>query len=117
MADHISSLDPEVLKNVLVLVADTTSVNTGCNKGVFKFIRDFFLKTFSIEIHTLECLLHTVELIFKHFFLHVEGPTSCADKLKNDAVYNLIGKINSTVDLKQHGDSINADVLGCQDHT
>lgn len=113
LADHIANLDPEILKNVFVLVADTTSVNTGCNKGVFKLVRDFFLKEFSIEIHTLECLLHTVELLFKHFFLHVEGPTSCADKLKKNAVYNMIGKINGTVDLKQCGDSMMSDTLTC----
>ena len=37
--------------------------------------------------------MHTVELLFKHFFTAIEGPTQSSNKLQSDSVYNLIGKI------------------------
>ena len=72
---EIQSLDPALLSMVRLLVADTTSLNTGCNIGVFKRVKDYFKRHFNIDVHTVECLMHTIEIIFKHFFLWIEGPS------------------------------------------
>ena len=46
----------------------------------------------------MECLVHVIELLFRHFFCFVEGPSKSPDKLAKNAVYNLIGSINETVE-------------------
>ena len=97
--EDIIKMDPEILRKILIFVADTTAVNTGCRKGAFTLIKAYFMREYNIEIHTIECLNHIVELLFRHFFLYVEGPAISTDKLSKDAVYNLIDKINGKVEL------------------
>ena len=94
--NHVRNIDETILSKVLCLVADTTAVNTGCKMGAFKRIQGYIISKQGIEIHTLECLVHIIELLFRHFFCYVEGPSKSPDKLAKDAVYNLIGSINNT---------------------
>ena len=39
-----------------------------------------------------------IELLFRHFFCEVEGPSKSPDKLSTDAVFNLIGSINNSIE-------------------
>ena len=94
VTEQIIEMDQEILKNVKVLIADTTSINTGCNSGVFKRVKQYFIENFNRDVHVVECLMHTIELLFKHFFLTIEGPSQSAKTLKANTVYNMIGKMN-----------------------
>ena len=95
--DHIKTLDRDLLEKIFVIVADTTSVNSGCLTGVFRQARDYFKSEFNRDVHTVECQLHVIELFFKHFFLYVEGPSKAPDKLPKGSLYNLIGKTETAV--------------------
>ena len=96
--EEVITFEPGFLKKILSIVADTTAVNTGCKNGAFKRIRDYILANYGIEVHALECLMHIIELLFRHFFCFIDGPAKGPDKLADDAVYNLIGTINGAVD-------------------
>ena len=109
--NEVKAFSPMFLRKILCLVADTTSVNTGCKTGAFKRIKDYLLTNYGIEVHALECLMHVVELLFRYFFLLIEGPAKSPDKLQKDAVYNLISKINASVDDMKKLDSFQ--VLQC----
>ena len=44
------------------------------------------------DIHTVKYALHVIKLLFRHFFLHIKGPSKNVDKLSEDAMYNTIDK-------------------------
>ena len=111
--NHVRNIDETILSKVLCLVADTTAVNTGCKMGAFKRIQGYIISKQGIEIHTLECLVHIIELLFRHFFCYVEGPSKSPDKFPKDAVYNLIGSINNTVENMSVQD--NFSIITCPD--
>ena len=97
LSNQVKSFDSEFLLKILCLVADTTALNTGCKKGAFKQIVHHLMVQYGIELHALECLMHVVELLFKHFFLFIDGPAKSPEKLQKDAVYNFITTINDSV--------------------
>ena len=103
--DELKSIDERVLVKVAAVVADTTSLNTGCNTGVFRLLKDYFKSKFNRDILTLECLLHMVELLFRHFFLEIEGPSKAPDKLPKGSFYNIIGKFEHSRADFQPGDN------------
>lgn len=101
VTEVLKTMDQELLKKVFVVIADTTSLNTGCKTGVFRQLKDYFKKEFNRDIHTVECLQHVIELLFRHFFLQLEGPSKAPDKLPKGAFYNLIGKFEIKDELQE----------------
>ena len=66
--DVLKTLDEELLRKVFCLVADTIALNTGCKTGVFRRLKVFFKEIYGRDIHTVECLLRTMESLMRHFF-------------------------------------------------
>ena len=52
------------------------------------------MNKFNRGIHTIECLLHINELLFKNYFFQTEGPSKSPKTLSKNAVHSLIGKIS-----------------------
>ena len=66
---------------VQALVFDTTTSNSGCNKGSVRLLEE----RLNHSILALACRHHIAELAIKHASLIVRGPTSG----KNNTNYNL----------------------------
>ena len=88
----ISSLQQP--KNLLCVLADTTSVNTGTKGGIFHLLELYMKQNIGQDILALECLFHVNELLLHKVMTFYDGVSSSPNSLRADAVFNLIGKIN-----------------------
>lgn len=74
ITDAIMNLMEEerLTSNWQVIGADSTSVNTGCHRGVIARIE----QRLGHKLHWAICLLHLNELPLRHVFQDLDGPTS-----------------------------------------
>ena len=86
----INCFDVTHLKKVFSVMSDTTSLNTGKDKGINNRLTAYFKQEVGHGIHILECQFHINELLFNHVVKSVEGKPAAPDRMGQDSVYNMI---------------------------
>ena len=86
----VSSIGQTQLKKILSVMSDTTSINTGKDKGINTRLAAYFKQEVGHGIHVLECQFHINELLFNHVVKFVEGKPTAPDRMEQDSLYNMI---------------------------
>ena len=81
-------------KNVLCLLADTTSLNSGRKGGIFAILELHFKRALGQDLISLECLFHVLELLFYNVVTFYDGDSTAPNALQANSVYNLIKNIS-----------------------
>ena len=92
LVDEMFSED--MLKKVEAMMSNTTSLNTGCRKGINICMKKWFKRHQNRDVHVFECQLHINELFLSHELRAVEGDTKAPNKMQAGSVYNLIEQLD-----------------------
>lgn len=84
------------IHNLLSVIADTTSLNTGQKGGIFRRLEIYFKRTLGQDILVLECLFHINELLLGKVIGHYDGDTTSPNSLDENAVFNSIRNIDKS---------------------
>ena len=84
-----SLIERDVYKNIVCLMSDTTSLNTGLRKGICsRFSRDIN-ENFGHDITILECLFHCLEIYLSDIIKAFDGSTKSPDSLEEGTVLDV----------------------------
>ena len=84
------------VQNMICLMADTCSLNTGSKNGIFRQIENHMKRNYDKDILALQCLYHVNELLLHKVITHFDGSTTSGSSLQGDAVYNSIKLIKES---------------------
>ena len=82
--------------NLLSLMADTCSLNTGEKNRIFRQIEAHYKRNIGEDILALECQFHVNELLLKNVMRYYDGPTTSPTALQKSSVHGFIKNISSS---------------------
>jgi len=86
----LSNVDEALLKKIYSVMADTTSMNTGKDRGINSRLAVYFDQKIGHGLHILECQFHVNEILLAHVVKYLEGKPTAPDRMEQDSVYNMI---------------------------
>ena len=81
-------------ENMLCMLADATSLNTGVREGVYAKLESLFNKCLGQDLMSLECIFHRTELLLGKVIVANDGDTRSPDTLEEGAVFNFLNSSN-----------------------
>ena len=90
----VNEVSGPFINNVFLIMADTTSLNSGKKSRVNKRLVDLFNENVGHDIHELECMFHANEIYFLRIISTIERKTKDPGAKQDGALLNCIKSIN-----------------------